>query len=119
MTISGSNMRETWMLQRFRAAVLRESLMLIVMGLLAESPLSEWEVLDALHRRFTLTPTARDFHKLVIFVVGAGYADVEPSRGGRRLVITSRGKELFRRLEEVSVTIASGLDSTSSERPNE
>ena len=105
------------MLQRFRSAVLRENLLLIVTGLLCESAQSEWEILNTLHKRFALTPSAKEFRKLIDFIVEAGYVHVESVRSGRKLAISLQGRELFRRLGEACLSIAARLDSPS-EQPS-
>jgi len=52
------------MLSRFRSAWLSENVPLLVLRLLNESALSEFEMLSRLHARYGLTPNSREFGRL-------------------------------------------------------
>jgi len=88
------------MLSRFRSAWLSQNLVLLVLRLLRESTLTEWEILSALHSRYGLDPTAREFGRLEKELVGGGYALLESGKEGSKLQITSTGMGALRRLEE-------------------
>jgi hypothetical protein len=88
------------MLSRFRSAWLSQNLVLIVLRLLTESSLTEWEILSILHSRYGLDPTAREFGRLGKELVGGGYALLESGNEGGKLQITSAGISALRRLEE-------------------
>jgi hypothetical protein len=93
-------MVSSWMLQRSRSAWLSANLPLLVLRLLRESSLSEWEVLSRLHSRYGLSPSAHEFGRLEKSLLGEGYARLDPWPGGDKLGITSEGLGLLRRLEE-------------------
>lgn len=93
-------MVSNWMLSRFRSAWLSQNLALLVLRLLKESGLSEWEILSALHSRYGLDPTAREFGKLEKELVGGGYVLLESDEGGGKLQITGAGISALSRLEE-------------------
>jgi hypothetical protein len=93
-------MVSNWMLSRFRSAWLSQNLVLLVLRLLKESGLSEWEILSALHSRYGLDPTAREFGKLEKELVGGGYVLLESGKDGSKLQITGAGINALRRLEE-------------------
>ena len=88
------------MLHRFRSAFFHENLLLIVLRFLEASEASEWQVLDSLYARYRLTPSAREFRKLLGSLVNRGYVGFETVEGSRRLRITKSGMRLLRRLEE-------------------
>jgi hypothetical protein len=93
-------MVSNWMVSRFRSAWLSQNLVLLVLRLLKESGLTEWEILSALHSRYGLDPTAREFGKLEKELVGGGYTLLEPCKEGSKLQITGAGVSALRRLEE-------------------
>lgn len=109
-----SRLPETWMLHRFRSAFVRENLMLIVLGLLRESELSEWEILSLLHSRYASTPTAKEFRRLSQSAVNGGYASFRWVGKTRKLRISRTGTELLRRLEEEYRAIVSSINDSSS-----
>jgi hypothetical protein len=88
------------MVSRFRSAWLSQNLVLLVLRLLRESGLSEWEILSALHSRYGLDPTAREFRRLEKELVGGGYALIESGKEGGKLQITGAGVSALHRLEE-------------------
>jgi hypothetical protein len=93
-------MVSSWVLSRFRSAWLSQNLTLVVLRLLRESRLSEWEILSRLHTRYGLNPSAREFERLEKELLGEGFALVEPDDAGGRLSITASGLKLLRALEE-------------------
>jgi hypothetical protein len=97
------------MVSRFRSAWLSQNLVLLVLRLLGESRLSEWEILSALHSRYGLSPTAREFGKLEKGLVSGGYALLESGKAGSRLQITSAGMTALRRLEEEHRMVVSNV----------
>ena len=102
------------MLHRFRTAFLRENLMLIVLGLLRESELGEWEILNLLHSRYASTPSAREFRRLSESMVSGGYVDLEWVGKTRKMRITNAGIELLQRLEQEYRAIVSKVNASSS-----
>lgn len=73
--------------------------MMLVLTLIEDSEKREWEVLDSLYTQYRLTPNAREFRRLVEFLVKGGYAGFEMTEGTRRLRITKTGTKLLRGLE--------------------
>ncbi len=102
-------MVSSWMLSRFRSAWLSHNLALLVLRLLRGSALSEWEILSALHTRYGLNPTAREFERIEKELVGEGFALVNPGKNGSRLKITTAGLGALRRLEEEHQTVVSNV----------
>jgi hypothetical protein len=102
-------MVSSWMVSRFRSSWLSQNLVLLVLRLLGESRLSEWEILSALHSRYGLDPTAREFGKLEKGLVSGGYALLESGRDCSRLQITSVGMTALRRLEEEHRMVVSNV----------
>jgi hypothetical protein len=102
-------MVSSWMLSRFRSAWLSQNLALLVLRLLRGSTLSEWEILSALHSRYGLNPTAREFERLEKELVGGGYAQMNLGKDGSRLKITAAGLGALRRLEEEHRTVVSSV----------
>jgi hypothetical protein len=84
----------------FRSAFFRENLLLIVLGLLSESELNEWEILNLLYSRYGSTPSAKEFRRLVESMVNGSYAAFVAEEGTRRLRLTKTGTKLLHRLEE-------------------
>jgi hypothetical protein len=106
------------MLSRFRSAWLSQNLVLLVLRLLKESGLSEWEILSALHSRYELDPTAREFGKLEKELVGGGYAVLESGKDGRKLQITSAGISALQRLEEEYRMVVSNAEQPQGNEPD-
>jgi hypothetical protein len=102
-------MPTTWLIHRLRSAFFHENLLLMVLGLLKDSELSEWEVLEILYSRYRLTPNAKEFRKLVESLVTGGYAGFETAEGARKLRITGKGIKLLRSLEGEYRAIVSHL----------
>ncbi len=92
-------MVSSWVLSRFRTAWLTQNLTLLVLTLLRESTLSEWEILARLHSRYGLNPSGREFGRLEKELVGEGFVVVEPGIGGDRLRITTAGTGVLARLQ--------------------
>jgi hypothetical protein len=90
----------TWMLQRFRSAWLAANLPLLVLRLLRESILSEWEILSRLHEKYGLNPTAHEFGRLEKWLLDKGFVSIEAHADGEKLQITTEGLGLLRRLED-------------------
>jgi hypothetical protein len=88
------------MLSRFRLAWLSQNGLLLVLRLLQESSLSEYEILSRLHARYGLTPNAREFGRIKKTLLGKGYARLDSGLGADNLQITSAGVRLLRLLEE-------------------
>ncbi len=88
------------MVQRSRWAWLSANLPLIVLRLLRESALSEWEILSRIHSSYGLSPSAHEFGRLEKSLVGEGYASVDSRLEGDKLQITTEGLRLLLRLEE-------------------
>lgn len=101
------------MLHRLRSSFLRENMLLIVLRLLREEDLSEWEILNLLHSQYGLTASPREFRRLCALMSNGGYATVEPVGTGRRLRMTPAGANLLRRLEKEYLAIVSGLEASS------
>ena len=99
----------TWMVQRLRSAFLRENTLLIVLRLLRDTGLSEWEILEILHSRYGSVPTAKEFRKLCELMVRGGYAEIEAGEAARRLQITRSGVKLLSRLEDEYQSMLSEL----------
>ena len=97
------------MLQRFRSAWLTENMPLLVLRLLREASLSEWEILSQLHSKYGLTPSNREFGRLEKGLLGKGYANLESEHGGEKLCITSQGIGLLSRLEKEYKEIVSDI----------
>lgn len=93
-------MANNWTLTRFRSAWLTQNLDLLVLKLLRESTLSEWEILSRLHSRYGLNPTPREFARLERDLTGKGFASFEQASGEEKFEITSRGLTLLSRMEE-------------------
>jgi hypothetical protein len=53
------------MVDRFRSMFFSESLLFIVLGLLKDAELSEWEILNLLYLRHESNPSAKEFQKLL------------------------------------------------------
>ena len=102
-------MVSNWVLSRFRTAWLTQNLALLVLRLLRESSLSEWEILARLHARYGLSPSAREFGRLEKELVGEGFASVEPDAAGDRLQITTLGVGILMRLEKEHRSMVSSV----------
>jgi hypothetical protein len=103
----------TWLIHRFRSALFHENLLLIVLGLLKDSELSEWEVQSLLYSRYRLTPAAKEFRKLVDLLVSEGFVTLEAARGTQKLRMTSAGMKLLRSLESEYRAIVSNISGSS------
>jgi len=99
----------TWVLHRFRSAFFHENLPLIVLQLLRDSERTEWEVLSLLYSRYRLTPSAKEFRRLLESLESGGYAAFEPVEGTRRLRITKAGMKLLQGLEDEYREIVSAI----------
>jgi hypothetical protein len=95
------------MLSRFRSAWLSKNLELLVLRLLRESSLSEWEILASLHARYALSPNARDFGRLEKELLAHGYASLVASSQGSKLQITAAGLGVLLMLEAEYRTVVS------------
>jgi hypothetical protein len=111
-------MDSSWMLSRFRSAWLSRNMVLLVLRLLRGSTLSEWDILSALHSRYGLNPTAREFERLERELVGEGYALLDFGKEGNRLKITVAGMGALRRLEEEHKALVSDLLRSQGGRPD-
>jgi len=97
------------MVSRFRSALLSQNLPLLVLRLLRESALSEFEILSRLHARYGLTPSAREFGRLKRTLLHEGYVKLESGQACDRLEITATGILLLRLLEEEQRAVASNI----------
>lgn len=102
-------MVSSWVVSRFRTAWLSQNLAMLVLKLLRESSLSEWEVLSRLHARYGLSPSAREFGRLEKELLVDGFACLESGTGGSRLQITTTGCSLLRRLEREERDVAKNI----------
>jgi hypothetical protein len=93
-------MVSSWMLSRFRTAWLSQNLALLVLRLLRNATLSEWEILSRLHSRYGLSPTALEFQRLERELILEGFALVASGDDGSKLQITTSGLKVLRALEE-------------------
>lgn len=83
--------------------------MLLVLKLIGDSEKPEWEVLNSLYSRYRLTPSAKEFRKLLECLVDGGYATFETTQGTRMLRITKTGMKLLRSLEDEYRAIVSNI----------
>ncbi|HEV2390666.1 MAG TPA: hypothetical protein VGS04_08085 [Nitrososphaerales archaeon] len=83
--------------------------MLLVLMLVEDSEKSEWELLDSLYSHYKLTPSGKEFRRLLETLVEGGYATFTPEEGTRRLRITSTGTKLLRRLQREYRAIVSDI----------
>jgi hypothetical protein len=97
------------MLSRFRSAWLSQIGSLLVLRLLRESALSEFEILSRLHTRYGLTPNAREFGRLIKTLLGQGFVRLESGLGGNELQITTAGNMLLSQLEEEYRAVVSNI----------
>jgi hypothetical protein len=102
-------MVSNWMLSRFRTAWMSQNLALLVLRLLRDSALSEWEILSRLHAKYGLNPTAREFERLERDLLGEGFALVASDDDGSKLKITTSGLKVLRTLEEEHRTVVSSV----------
>jgi len=98
------------MVTRFRSAWLIQNMDLLVLKLLRDSTLSEWEILSRLHSKYGLNPNAREFARLEKTLLGKGYASMDTAHRMSKLQITHRGLRLLRRLEEEYRSVVSEAD---------
>jgi hypothetical protein len=106
------------MLSRFRSAWLSQNLVLLVLRLIKESGLTEWEILSALHSRYGLDPTVREFGRLEKELVGGGYVLLESCKEGGKLLITGAGIIALCRLEEEYRMVVSNAVQPQGENPD-
>ncbi len=106
-------MAAAWMLHRLRSSFLNANQLLMVLDLLEEAALSEWEVLNLLYSRYRSAPGANEFRRLVQSLVRGGYATVELADGTRKLRISEAGLRLRRRLEDEYRAMVSTIDAAS------
>ena len=90
----------SWVVTRFRSAWLSQNADLLVLKLLRESSLTEWEILSRLNTKYGLNPSAKEFAKLERTLVGKGFASLGSAGRESRLQITPVGIRLLRRLEQ-------------------
>jgi hypothetical protein len=93
--------------------LLRENLLLVVLRLLKESQLSEWEILDLLYSRYESTPSVKEFRKLTETLVEGGYASFIWENRTDKLQVSEAGITLLRRLEEEYDSIIWGIKDSS------
>ncbi|MBI2185052.1 MAG: hypothetical protein HYU39_08860 [Thaumarchaeota archaeon] len=88
------------MQERIRAKWLEGVLPFTVLITLRQGSLTEWEVLESLHRNFGLTPDAAKFRKIIGDLVSEGFLE-DASEGGRRLLAVSKlGLRLLSEFED-------------------
>ena len=105
-------MSARWVIRGFRRAFLEENAILLILRLLRDSELSEWEVLDSLYSRYRLAPERNDFHLLLHSLVDGGFARYEEAEDSGRLNITRAGVELLHALEDEYRAVMSTVQST-------
>ena len=102
-------MAATWVLHRFRSAFVQGNLALIVLRLLVDSEMSEWEVMNALYDRYGSSPTSKEFRRLVDELLEGAYATTVEVEETRKLRISNQGRRLFQRLEDEYRQVVSSL----------
>ena len=102
-------MATNWMLYRIRSRWLNGNLPLLVLGLLREADLCDWEILDSLYRRYGMTPETREFQNLLNSLVRQGYVEVRRSKDTYRLRVRESGMKLLSEFERVYETFARNL----------
>src|ERR1700733_15068076 len=105
----------TWVIDRFRSVLFHENLLLIVLSLLKDSELGEWEIWSLLRSRYgtTLAGTtlaAREFRKIVDTLIDGGYASSRWEGTTHKLRLNETGLVLHRRLEAEYQAIISSID---------
>jgi DNA-binding PadR family transcriptional regulator len=103
-------MTTTWVTERFRSVLFHENLLLIVLSLLKDSELGEWELWSLLHSRYDTTPTTRDFRKTLDMLINDGYASSRWESNTRKLRLSETGLVLHRRLEAEYRAIILSID---------
>ena len=89
----------TWMQYKIRSKWFEGNLPLIILRLLREMPLGEWEILDSLYHTLRLAPNEREFEKIIKSFVRLGYLQVVSWRREPRLRINKAGLRLLSELE--------------------
>jgi hypothetical protein len=97
------------MSQRFRSAWLSENMPMLVLRLLRDTSLTEWEILSRLHSRYGLTPSSREFGRLEKSLLGKGFVSLESETSRDKLRITNEGVGLLVRLEKEYADIVSNI----------
>ena len=105
----------TWMQYKIRARWFQGNLPLIILKLLRESPLGEWEILDSLYHSLRLAPNEREFERLIKSFVRLGYLQVVFWRKEPRLRINKAGLKLLSELEREQYAILRELNPGSSQ----
>jgi DNA-binding PadR family transcriptional regulator len=103
-------MTTTWVIDRFRSVLFHENLLLIVLSLLKDSELGEWEIWSLLHSRYGTTPTAGDFRRILDTLTNGGYASSRWEGSTRKLRLNETGLLLHRRLDAEYRAIISSID---------
>ena len=98
----------TWMQYRIRTKWLEGNLLLILLKLLREGPLAQWEILDSLYHSFGLSPDERIFGELVQFLVSQGYLWIPAEGEVHQLQISRDGLKLLSEIEREYKAIVSG-----------
>jgi hypothetical protein len=99
-----------WVIDKFRSLLFHENLLLIVLSMLKDCELSEWEIWRLLHSRYGTTPTAREFQKIIDIITDGAYAKCRWEGSIRKLQLSEAGLVLQRRLEEEYRAIISIID---------
>ncbi len=89
----------TWMQYKIRSRWFEGNLPLLILRLLRESPLGEWEILDSLFHSLRLQPNERELERLIKSFVRLGYLQVVRGRREPRLRINKAGLKLLSELE--------------------
>jgi DNA-binding PadR family transcriptional regulator len=108
----------TWIVHRFRSAMLSENLSIFVLGLLRESEKDEWEILNLIDSRYDLSVPPKEFRKLLKSLMAQGYASQECAEGNSKMRITRAGMELLRSLELEYREIVSSVKESTSPAPD-
>ena len=98
----------SWMQYRIRTKWLEGNLLLILLRLLREGPLAQWEILDSLYRSFGLSPDERIFGELVQSLGSQGYLSIRGEGKRHQLQISRDGLKLLSELEKEYKAIVSG-----------
>jgi DNA-binding PadR family transcriptional regulator len=100
----------TWVTDRFRSVLFHENMLLIVLSLLKDSELGEWEIWSLLRSRYGTTLAAREFRKILDTLIDEGYASSRWEGPTRKLRLNETGLVLHRRLEAEYQAIISSID---------
>ena len=85
------------------------NLPLLVLRLIRDSSLNEWEILATLHKSFVIDPNARGLDLLKRTLLTGGYATTELGGGDAKLRITTKGMGLLERIELENLAFVSRL----------